>query len=86
MEVVVMSTTSLCFKEAQDARKSGEIGLEEFLKNVVAHYGGLRHQADTEGQRAYILKGFEYEVREVVLSEDFRPLDEDGESQPTVYS
>jgi hypothetical protein len=71
-----MSVNSLCFKEARDARISGEIELEEFLRHIVAHYGGLKHQADVEGQRPHIPAGFEKEVRNLVLSENFQPLDD----------
>ncbi|KAH8728382.1 hypothetical protein GQ44DRAFT_575050, partial [Phaeosphaeriaceae sp. PMI808] len=75
---VAMSANSLCFKEAHDARKSGEIELEEFLRHIVAHYGGLRHQADAEGQRPYLPALFEEEVRNVVLSENIQPLDDNN--------
>ncbi|KAF2031433.1 hypothetical protein EK21DRAFT_34909, partial [Setomelanomma holmii] len=75
---VAMSANSLCFKEARDARISGEIKLEEFLRHIVAHYGGLRHQADAEGQRPYIPAGFETEVRDKVLSEKTQSLDDDN--------
>ncbi|KAH7339220.1 hypothetical protein BKA66DRAFT_507006, partial [Pyrenochaeta sp. MPI-SDFR-AT-0127] len=71
-----MSANSLCFDEALKARISGEIELEESLRHIVAHYGGLRHHADAEGQRLYIPAGFETEVRDVVLSENFQPLDD----------
>lgn len=73
-----MSANSLCFKEARDARISGSIELEEFLSHIMAHYGGLRHQADAEGQRPYIPAGFENEVRNLVLSENIQPLDDDS--------
>jgi hypothetical protein len=73
-----MSASSFCFKEAYDARISGDIGLEELLRHIVAHYGGLRHPADAVGQRPYIPAGFEKQVRELVLSEDLKPLDDDS--------
>ncbi|KAF1842948.1 uncharacterized protein K460DRAFT_396379 [Cucurbitaria berberidis CBS 394.84] len=76
--VVAMSEDSLCFREAYDARLSGRIELEESLIHTVAHYGGLRHQTDAEGQRPYIPAGFENEVRKLVLSQNFQPLDEDN--------
>jgi hypothetical protein len=44
----------------------------------VAHYGGLRHEADAEGQRPYIPAHFEDEVRSLVLGENFQPLDDYG--------
>jgi hypothetical protein len=56
----------------------GVIELEEFLRHIVAHYGGLRHEADAEGQRPYIPSLFENEVRSLVLAENFQPLDKDG--------
>jgi hypothetical protein len=73
-----MLKDSLCFKEAHDARVSGKIELEEFLRHIVAHYGGLRHQTDAEGQRPYIPSVFEDTVRDLVLSENFQPLDDDS--------
>jgi hypothetical protein len=73
-----MLVNSLCFKEASEAQKSGEIQLEEYLRHIVAHYGGLRHQEDAEGQRSYIPSFFETEVMDVVLSENIQPLDDDS--------
>jgi hypothetical protein len=80
LEVVAMSASSLCFKEAHEARLSGSIDLEEFLRHIVAHYGGLRHQTDEEGARPYIpgWSFFEDAVREIVLRDTFQPLDNDG--------
>jgi hypothetical protein len=75
-----MSANSLCFNELYDARKSGAIELEAFLTHIVAHYGGLRHDEDTEGKRPFIYRSFETEVRNLVLSENFRPLDDNGNS------
>jgi hypothetical protein len=74
-----MSTNSLCFKEAHDARISGEIGLEEFLRHIAAHYGGVRHQADAEGQRPYIPSLFERDVSRIALNENMQLLDDDSE-------
>ncbi|KAF1839131.1 hypothetical protein BDW02DRAFT_564114 [Decorospora gaudefroyi] len=79
-----MSANSLCFEEARNARISGGIQLEECLRHIVAHYGGLRHEADAEGQRPYIPSGFEDEVRNLLLSEDIQPLDDD--SVATIHS
>jgi hypothetical protein len=73
-----MPANSLCFEEARIARMGGVIELEEFLRHIVAHYGGLRHVADAEGQRPYIPSLFENEVRSLVLAENFQPLDKDG--------
>jgi hypothetical protein len=75
-----MPANSLCFKEARDARANGEINLDQYLRHIMAHYRGLRHMTDAEGQRPWFPAGFEDEVREIVLNEDFRPLEEDGES------
>ncbi|PVH91996.1 hypothetical protein DM02DRAFT_485042, partial [Periconia macrospinosa] len=73
-----MSANSLCFKEAQNGLGSGEIEREAYLGHIVAHYGGLRHEEDAEGQRPYLSPGFEREVREIVLSENYRPLENDN--------
>jgi hypothetical protein len=73
-----MSAKSLCFKEARDAHISGGIELEEYLHHIVSHYTGLRHSEDAEGQRPWFYAGFEDEVRKLVLSENYQPLDEDG--------
>jgi hypothetical protein len=67
---------SFCFEEARNARLRGDIELEEFLRHIVAHYGGSRHQVDAEGQRPYIPEGFESVVRDLVLSDDYQPLDD----------
>jgi hypothetical protein len=85
---VAMLADSMCFKEAHDARSNGEIDLEEFLRHVVAHYGGLRHHADGEGESYYIPgpSGFEDEVREIVLRDSFQALDENGKFVPGVKS
>jgi hypothetical protein len=77
-----MSANSLCFKEARDAREKGVIELEEYLRHIVAHYRGLRHETDAEGQRPWFPTSFEDEVRKAVLSENCQPLDEDGECIP----
>ena len=81
--MALMSTSSLCFKEAYDARISGRLNLEDFLNYILAHYKGLRHQEDTEGKRPYISVSFEYEVRNLVLREDFEPLDDESKSIDT---
>jgi hypothetical protein len=75
-----MSADLLCFREAHDARLKGEIDLEEFLRHIVAHYGGLRHHADGEGESYYIPgpSGFEDEVRDIVLRDSFQALDDDS--------
>lgn len=75
-----MSTNSLCFKEAFEAWESGDIDLEEYLRHIVAHYSGLRHAGDIEGQRPYIYGGFGFlnDVRNLVLSDKFQPLDDDS--------
>jgi hypothetical protein len=70
---------SLCFKETQDARMAGRIELEEFLRHTIAHYGGLRHETDVEGQRPYLPSGFEREVRDILLDGDLQPLDDESE-------
>lgn len=75
-----MSTSSLCFREAYDARVSGKVKLEEFLNHIVAHYKGLRHQEDAEDKRPYLPVGFEDEVRKLVLGGDFQPLDDESKS------
>jgi hypothetical protein len=74
-----MSANSLCFKEAHDAREKGWIEQEEYLRHVVNHYGGLRHDTDAEGQRPYIgAPNFAEDVRELVLNESFQPLDDNS--------
>lgn len=77
-----MSTDLPCFKEARNAWKAGAIELDEFLRHIVAHYGGLRHEADVEGQRPYLSASFEDEVRKLVLNEKFLPLNDDGKIPP----
>ncbi|KAH7070747.1 hypothetical protein BKA63DRAFT_420706, partial [Paraphoma chrysanthemicola] len=72
-----MSADSLCFKDAYEARINGKAKLEELLRHIVAHYGGLRHETDAEGQRPYFRRGFETEVRDLVLSNNVQPLDDD---------
>jgi hypothetical protein len=74
-----MPANSLCFKEAREARANGDINLDQYVRHIVVHYGGLRHEADAEGKRPWFPAGFEDEVRKIVLSEHFRPLEEDGE-------
>jgi hypothetical protein len=76
--VAAMSTNSLCFKEALDARAKGMIELEEFLHHIVNHYRGEKHEADAEGQRPWLYAGFTDEVRTCVLSENYQPLDDDS--------
>lgn len=70
---------SICFREAYDLRSEGQLELEDYLEHIVAHYGGHKHGTDAEGKQPYLYAGFEYEVREIVLSKDFQPLDENGE-------
>ena len=77
--MAAMSANSLCFKEARDAREKGGIELDEFVWQIVAHYGGLRHETDAEGQRPWFPSGFEDEVRKLVLSENYQALDDDSE-------
>ncbi|KAH7389372.1 hypothetical protein DE146DRAFT_663889 [Phaeosphaeria sp. MPI-PUGE-AT-0046c] len=75
---------TLCFREAYEARISGNINLDEFLVHIVAHYAGLRHQTDAEGQRPWIPLSFEDEVRELVLSGNIQPLNQ--EETDIIYS
>jgi hypothetical protein len=70
---------SLCFAETRDARLNGAIELEEFLRHIVSHYGGSRHEADTKGQRPYMPLCFEREVRDILLDGDLQPLDDESE-------
>lgn len=82
---MVMPKSSICFREAYDLRKEGRIQLEEYLKRIVAHYEGHRHETDAEGNRPFLYAGFEDEVRQIVLGTDFQPLDEDGECAASSY-
>ena len=75
-----MPTSSLCFKEAQNAYNCGQIELEEYITHIVAHYRGMRHEEDAESRRPHLPRGFEVEVRKVVLDEDFQPLDDESKS------
>lgn len=73
-----MVANSLCFKEAREARLSDRIKQDEHVAHVVAHYGGVRHEADAEGKRPYMGMCFEDAVRDLVLGENFQSLGEDG--------
>ncbi|EAT90566.1 hypothetical protein SNOG_02354 [Parastagonospora nodorum SN15] len=81
---MAMPKSSICFREAYDLRTEGRIQLEEYLKHIVAHYEGMRHETDAEGNRPFLYAGFEDEVRKIVLGKDFEPLNE-GETA-LVYS
>jgi hypothetical protein len=72
---------SICFSEAYELRRGGQIQLEEYLKHIIAHYAGVRHDTDAEGSRPWLYVGFEYEVREITLNKDSQTLDESGKSQ-----
>jgi hypothetical protein len=72
------STRSLCFREVYDLRRKGDIGLEEYLTHIVAHYKGVKHEADNEGKKSWLPSGFEDEVREFVLAENNRLLNDAG--------
>lgn len=63
----------MCFGELHYARIEGRIALTEYTQRIAAHFGGLRHEADED----YVPAGFEEEIKGVVLSPDFKPLDED---------
>ncbi|KAF2756599.1 hypothetical protein EJ05DRAFT_512233 [Pseudovirgaria hyperparasitica] len=71
-----MLETSLCFKEARDARHKGDINLDEYVNHIVAHYGTVKHDSDVEGKRPWFPIGFEHEVREIVLREDHQAVNE----------
>lgn len=73
-----MSKKSLCFKGAYDAHKRGEINQEEYLRHMVAHYGGLRHPEDAKGQRPYLFTLFEDRLSKYILDGTLAPLDEEG--------
>lgn len=81
-----MVTSSLCFKEAHEGRLSGEISLEESLSHVVAHYGTSRHETDQDGRRPYFPRGFETEVRDLVLSTSVPPLGKEGRASLSRYT
>jgi hypothetical protein len=68
----------ICFREAYDLRRKEEIDLEGYLTHIVAHYKGVKHAADAEGKRPWLPSGFEDEVREFVLGEEYQPLDDAG--------
>ncbi|KAH7082452.1 hypothetical protein FB567DRAFT_402399, partial [Paraphoma chrysanthemicola] len=72
-----MSANSLCFKDAYEARINGKAKLEDLLRHVVAHYGGLRHETDAEDHRPYFPRSFETEVSDVVLSNNLQLLGDD---------
>lgn len=72
---------SICFSEAYDLRRKGQIHLEDYLKHIMAHYAGVRHDTDAEGARPWLCLGFEYEVRKITLDKDLQALDESGKSQ-----
>lgn len=74
---IAMQSRSMCFEELYYAKKEGQIGLEDYMQQLVAHYGGLRHEADEDGKRPYFPPGFEEEVRDVVLHPEFQPLNKD---------
>jgi hypothetical protein len=80
------SVKSLCFREVYDLRRKGNIGLEEYLTNIVAHYKGVQHATDGEGKRPWLPSGFEDEVREFVLGEDYRPLNDAGKLTKVTHS
>ncbi|KAF1976751.1 hypothetical protein BU23DRAFT_430531, partial [Bimuria novae-zelandiae CBS 107.79] len=73
---MAMSVSSLCFQEAYDARASGRIDLDAYLTHIVAHYRGLRHESDEEAKRRWLPSGFDDEVRDILLSEDYQPFDD----------
>ena len=82
---MAMPKSSICFREAYDLRTEGRIQLEEYLKHIVAHYEGMRHETDAEGNRPFLYAGFEDEVRKIVLGKDFEPLNEGGECTAPNY-
>lgn len=77
-----MQSKSMCFKELYYAREEGRIELNDYILQLVAHYGGLRHETDVEGKRPYFPPCFEEEVRDVVLSPEFQSLDEASKWSP----
>lgn len=70
---------SICFREAYILRREGQIHLEEYLKHIVAHYVGVRHETDAEGSRPWLYAGFEREVREITLESNSQTLNDNGE-------
>lgn len=79
---------SLCFEELYDAKRDGKIELAEYLEGIVAHYRGVRHDADAdaEEQRPWIPRGFESEVRDTVLDKGFKPLGDEGKYHAVSYT
>jgi hypothetical protein len=73
-----MSKKSLCFREAYDAHKEGDIGQEECLRHMVAHYGGLRHPEDAQEQKPYLPSFLEDRLLKHILYGNFAPLDEES--------
>jgi hypothetical protein len=47
-ETTVPSTDGLCFQEAIDAMKGGNISQEEYFGYLVKHYQGIRHKIDLD--------------------------------------
>jgi hypothetical protein len=47
------------------------MALEECLRHVVAHYKGMIPTADAADEGPWIPEGFEREVRDFVLSENY---------------
>jgi len=74
-----MPTNLLCFKEVREARLSGEITLEECLRHVVVHYKDSQSTAKSVENRQWLPASFEREVRDLVLSQSYQTLTDDGE-------
>jgi len=72
-----MSTTLSSFGEARDARLSGERTLEECLRHIVAYYKLPKSTVESADKTAWKLRGFEREVRDLLLSENYEPPTDD---------
>ncbi|KAI4950666.1 hypothetical protein J4E91_004551 [Alternaria rosae] len=73
-----MPTNLSSFSEARDARLSGEGTLEECLRHIVAYYKHPKHTVESADKKPWQLpSGFECEVRDLLLSENYEPPTDD---------
>lgn len=74
-----MPTNLSGFSEARDARLSGKGTLEECLRHIVAYYKHPKYTVESADKKPWQLpSGFEREVRDLLLSENYEPLTDDG--------
>ncbi|KAI4641044.1 hypothetical protein J4E93_007922 [Alternaria ventricosa] len=72
-----MSTTLSSFGEARNARLIGKRTLEECLRHIVAYYKLPKSTVESADKEAWKLRGFEREVRDLLLSENYEPPTDD---------